>query len=127
MIETCTSLSCGISVNTEETQKRERVGLVCQQHQVQIAYKPPTFKNIKLRQVATLRGRTGHQPTNVLFTNSTYVGVCYSDVRAYVKAGAHDCVALLPLFVMTLNKKQKSCNFRRPTRLRQRNYERKGQ
>ena len=95
MIEACASLSKGIGVNTEETQKRERVELVCQQHQIQIAYNPPTFKNVKLRQVATLGGRPGHQPTNVLFTYSTYVGVCSSDVSAYVKAGANDCVALL--------------------------------
>ena len=106
MIEACASLSYGIGVNTEDTQKRERVELVCQHHQVQIVYKPPTFKNVKLRQVATLEGRQGYQPTNVLFTYSTYVGVCYSDVSAYVKAGANDCVALLSLFAMVLNKKQ---------------------
>ena len=48
----------------------------------------------------------GNQPTNVLFTYSTYVGVCYSDVSAYVKAGASGCAALLPLFAMVWNKKQ---------------------
>ena len=37
MIEVCASLSKGIGVNTEETQKRERVELVCQQRGIQIA------------------------------------------------------------------------------------------